>query len=58
MQTQDEVEVMQTQEESTFSIAFIKYISRGKNAKLFVMALIKRETLTSRKVLEHEVLHA
>ena len=42
---------MQTQEESTFSIAFIKYISREKNAKLFVVALIKRETLTSRKVL-------
>ena len=36
----------------TFSIAFIKQLSREKNAKHFVMALIKREILTSRKVLQ------
>ena len=35
----------------TFSIAFIKLTFSRNNAKLFVMVLIKRETLTSREVL-------
>ena len=42
-------QVKQTQEESFLLLLYNKF--REKNAKLFVMALIKREILTSRKVL-------